>query len=69
LSSPVCLQHGYVLGAEFGVLQSPTIDNPVIADEWHTRLAAPVLLGVFFNLGCSGVDAGYVMYRSGQTNL
>ena len=31
---------GYVLGVEFGVVQSPTIDNPVIADEWHTRLAA-----------------------------
>jgi hypothetical protein len=31
----------------FGVPQSPSIDNPVIADEWRTRLAAPVLQGVF----------------------
>jgi hypothetical protein len=36
---------GYVLGAEFNGRQSPTI-----ADEWRTRLAGPVLLGVFFNL-------------------
>jgi hypothetical protein len=38
----------------------------VIADEWRTRLAAVVPVGVFFNLRRSSVGARYVMYRTGQ---